>query len=85
MTLIIQAIDRHIGVQYTGSVNIATRKVILGRLNTTRAFSNGGMTVTFEPLMPKDKIIMITKVIDDTHERLYESTSYFRGFITTET
>ena len=48
------------------------------------AAANCDMTVLIEPLQPDTNIILIKKVIDDTHdahEHLYESTTYFRGCI----
>ena len=43
------------------------------------------MSVTIEPLKPKEKRILITKYIGDIHEHLMESQTYFRGFIATGT
>ena len=86
MTMIIQVIDLHdIAIQYKRAVYVALRKVIMEQLNTSCEAANGDMSVTIEPLKPKEKRILIDKSVGDIHEHLIESQTYFRGFIATGT
>ena len=78
-----QVIDHHIGTQCKRAVCIAIRKVIMERLDTAREATNGNMSVTIEPLKPKEKRTLMTKIICDTHERLNDSQTHFRAFIAT--
>ena len=55
------------------SVCIVLRKVIMERLSLAREASNGDMKVTIEPIKPKEKRILTTKIIGDTHDHLAKS------------
>ena len=55
------------------------------RPNAAREAANGDMSVTIKLLKSKEKIILITKNIGYIHERLTESQTYFRSFISTGT
>ena len=52
MTMIIQVIECHIGMQHKKSVRIALRKVIMERLNAALEVSNGNTSVIIKPLKP---------------------------------
>ena len=53
MTLVIQVIDCHIGVQHKRAVYIKMIKIIMKRVNAVREAVDGDMTVIVEPLKPK--------------------------------
>ena len=63
MTMIIQAIDRHIAIQYKRVFYVALSKVIMERLNDARKAANGDIRVTIEPLEPKEKRILSQKLL----------------------
>ena len=84
LTFIIQVIDRHIGIIYKLCVYKAVRKDALLHLNAAHAAAIDDTAVA-NPLTPKEKHILVTKVIGDCHEQLTESNTYWRGFIATGT
>ena len=52
-------------------------------LNAAREATKGDMRVTIDPLKPKEKNILIRKIVGNIQERLTKSQTYFRGFIAT--
>ena len=68
ITIIIQIIDRHIGIQRKRSVCIAFERVIMERLVAVRKSTNGCMSVSIDPLTHKEKRTLINKIIGDINE-----------------
>ena len=78
LTQCIQAIDRHIGVQYKLAVYQAIRAESMRLIKK----NDGASTVKLKPM---DKRVLITKVVADTHERLAANESFERAFLATGT
>ena len=82
MKVIIQVIDCHIRIIYKLRFYKSSKQDTLLHLNTARAAAIDETAVA-NPLTPKEKRILIIKVIGDFHEQLKESNTYWRGFIAT--
>ena len=52
---------------------------------SSRVKNNGDLTSMAPPLTPKDKRILITKIIADVHEEMTSSKRFYCGFIATGT
>ena len=85
MTWIVQVIDRHIGIMYKLKVYAGYRKVQLKRLKDAWKDNDKGKTAVAAPMSPKEKRILITKIIGHVHEEITLNTTYFRAFIATGT
>ena len=85
MTLILQVIDRHVGILYKQAVYMAVRKVMMERLQAARNEAGGADGVTVAPLAPGDKRIIITKAIGACHRRLKASGVFKRACVATGT
>jgi hypothetical protein len=83
LTLLLQAIDHHIGIIYKISVTKAVQAFLVEKLE--QAKRDG---VEFDPasaMFISEKRILITKVVADTHERLAKANVFKRAFIATGT
>lgn len=83
LTLLIQAIDRHIGIQYKNAVTKAVRKVPVERMEEAkRAGTEFDASKAFSAA---EKRILITKVVAEEHERLASLLTFKRAFLATGT
>jgi len=74
LTHVLQAIDRHIGIQYKKVVYRAIRAETMKNIRSGKEAKDIGMT-------PSEKRILITKIVADTHEYLAKRNSFERSFI----
>ena len=66
----IQAIDRHIGIQYKEYTYLCIRKELTKRLRAARDANGGADGVTVSPLTPRKKRIIITHAIGEFHVKI---------------
>ena len=87
MTSVLQPIDRNVGVIYKGRVYKGYRRIMEERLSKAMAALNGSEHGgdLIQPLSPRDKRVLITKIIGDTHEELSKTDVFTRAFEATGT
>ena len=62
-TFLIQVNNKHIEIQYKRAIYILMQNIVNERLDATRKAENGNITVTIDLLKPKEKRVVITKII----------------------
>jgi hypothetical protein len=82
MTMVLQVVDRHIGVRYKEAVYKEYRKTMTKSLREARK-SNPSAIV--QAMTPREKRILITKTIGSIHEKLAKTDLFQRAFVATGT
>ena len=78
-----QPVDRNVGKRYKTPVYKSIRELIMAKWREAR--DAGDAYAIPKRLTPREKRILITKVIGDIHEQLANNDAFFRAFIATGT
>jgi hypothetical protein len=82
MTIILQVVDRHIGVRYKEAVYKEYRRRMTKSLMEARKTDQNAIV---EPMTPREKRILITRAIGNLHEKLAKTDLFQRAFVATGT
>jgi len=85
MTFILQVIDRHIGNMYKYRVYLKFRSSIMMRIKNAQAANNNDLTTPVPKMSPKEKRILLTKIVADIHDEVTSGRMFYRFFIANRT
>ena len=85
--MVVQPVDRHIGIIYKRAIYKAYRSEMNGRLSDhlKKGKAEGKPPSTLPSMSPKEKRTLITHVVSETHQKVCSSDRLKRAFIATGT